>query len=30
MASWAADAYVVKSMDLTELIDTIKNLIKIK
>jgi hypothetical protein len=29
MASWAADAYVVKSMDLTELKDTISNLLNI-
>jgi CheY-like chemotaxis protein len=29
MASWAADAYVVKSMDLTELKDTIQNLMKL-
>lgn len=29
MASWAADAYVVKSMDLTELKDTIQNLLKL-
>jgi len=30
MASWAADAYVVKSMDLTEIKDTIENLLKIQ
>ncbi|HOO74821.1 MAG: response regulator [Thermotogae bacterium] len=29
MASWAADAYVVKSMDLTELKDTIQNLLEL-
>ncbi|MDN5341673.1 response regulator [Oceanotoga sp. DSM 15011] len=29
MASWAADAYVVKSMDLTELKDIIANILKI-
>ncbi|BBE30691.1 two-component system response regulator [Tepiditoga spiralis] len=29
MASWAADAYVVKSMDLTELKETINNLLKL-
>lgn len=29
MASWAADAYVVKSMDLTELKETISNLLNI-
>jgi DNA-binding NtrC family response regulator len=30
MASWAGDAYVVKSMDLTEIKDTIENLLKIQ
>ena len=30
MASWAADAYVVKSMDLTEIKDTIDHLTKIQ
>lgn len=28
LASWAADAYVVKSVDLTELKDTIKKLLQ--